>query len=94
MIRAARLSGVTAYFTTPSSRRASERKRTCLDGHLDAVFQHDPHAARQHRSGACPSRGKALHLRDGRQVERLAVDRDIDPDPERGVRDLGEILPG
>ena len=28
VIRAARLSGVTAYFTTPSSRRASERKRT------------------------------------------------------------------
>lgn len=73
-----------------AARQREETNR--LDGHLDAVFQHDPHAARQHRAAHVRLAVKALHLRDGRQVERLAVDRDIDPDPERGVRDLGEIL--
>jgi len=73
-----------------AARQREETHR--LDRHLDAVFQHDPHAARQHRTAHVRLAVKALHLRDGRQVERLAVDPDVDPDPERGVRDLGEIL--
>lgn len=70
----------------------NERKRTVSTATSTPVFQHNPHAARQHRAAHVRLAVKALHLRDGRQVERLAVDRDIDPDPERGVRDLGEIL--
>lgn len=59
-----------AQFT---ARQREETNR--LDGHLDAVFQHNPHTARQHRAAHVHLAVKALHLRDGRQVERLAVDR-------------------
>ena len=71
---------------------ARQREETdSLDGHLRAVFQYDPHAARQHRAAHIHFAVKGLYLSGGK-VERFAVDGDIDPDPESRVQDLGEIL--